>query len=276
MSAIGFIGDGWGAVAALKSLQKRWLSIEVVTGDPTVSCLLRPSDLSRKNLAEILSETVVCSGFKRILKPEQLKQKQYLNVHYSLLPKYRGMHSTVWAVLNGEEYSGCTVHLMNEYVDDGPILAQQSFGIGVKSSTEIMEACNYWVENNLSKVVMSFISGELKPTQQNKLQATWVPKRNLDDCVIDFCSTHEYLERFFRALVPPYPRPMIIYCGSRYEVSRVRLIDRPYHCTNGRIVNIDQEGVWVKSSDGLVLIQELMLAGVVKNYWFMKIGARLG
>lgn len=53
-----------------------------------------------------------------------MNKNKIINIHYSLLPKYRGYHSTVWAIINDEKYLGLTIHEMSEYIDDGDIIYQ--------------------------------------------------------------------------------------------------------------------------------------------------------
>jgi methionyl-tRNA formyltransferase len=269
-------GDGWGALAAFAALKRGFACVQVVTADEDLVACLRPNDERLSALADADADLVVCAGYKPIIPVEFLRKRQHLNVHYSLLPKYRGMHSTVWAILNGEKYCGCTVHLMNEFIDDGPIVAQFCTVTEGKTAAEIMHACNDWVRENLDVVVSDFIAGKINPVAQDKSQATWVPRRNLDDCYIDFNESSVYLERMLRALVPPYPLPRFRYKGVVYEVARARVIHRPYICTNGRIVNIDDEGVWIKVGDGLLLVSEVLCDGKPVPWSFFRIGARLG
>lgn len=262
-------------MAAFESLKRSFHCIQLVTSDDDLIACLRPSDILLPEISGAEVDLVVCAGYKPIIPADALGKMPHLNIHYSLLPKYRGMHSTVWAILNGDDYSGATVHLMNEYIDDGPIAAQFRTSTKGKTSAEIMEECNDWVQNNLDLIVLSFIKNQTNLRDQDKSEASWVPKRNLDDCFVDFNSTVLHMERMLRALVAPYPLPRFKYKDLIYEVASARVIYRPYICTNGRIVNIDDEGVWIKISDGLLLVSELLCDGKITPWSFFRIGARL-
>ncbi|MGB3739798.1 MAG: hypothetical protein WA948_10665, partial [Pontixanthobacter sp.] len=96
-----------------------------------------------------------------------------------------------------------------------------------------------------------------RTTPQDHDRATWVPRRNLDDCLIDFTENAAFLDRFFRALVAPYPLPAIQCRGVRYEVTRHRLVHRPYRVTNGRVVNLAPDGAYITIADGLLVVAEL-------------------
>lgn len=268
-------GNGWGAVAAFESLAKVFESIQIASSDNELHSLMRESDVLVSTPESANSDLVICAGYKKIIRKQDLEKKIYINVHYSLLPKYRGLHSVVWAVINGEERIGCSVHLMNEKIDDGPIIVQYETVAHKKTSADIMNECNTWVANNLAKYVVSYINGEVKPVPQERKEATWVPMRDLDDCKIDFTNGYVEVDRLLRALVPPYPQPWFSYRERTFFIVNAIAIKRPYFCTPGRVVNIDSEGVWVKISDGLLLIRELSCEGFRVEFNELRIGARL-
>lgn len=271
-------GDGWGAVAAFKSLTKLIDNLFILTNDSELIDLIRPNDSLVRSLYDLDVDYIVCAGYKPIIKPDLTDKMNIINIHYSLLPKYRGLHSTVWAILNGEDKLGLTIHLMNQYIDDGPVIYQKEIQYNSQTSTDIMEACNLFIEDNLCTIMSDFINGKIVPIKQDKSQATWVCRRNLDDCIIDFNCSISFLKRFFRALVKPYPLPMIIVRGKRYQVTDYLLIERNYHMKNGYVVNIDNEGVWIKISDGLLIIKSItdMNEHKIENTELFKIGMKLG
>lgn len=259
--SVGLAGDGWGARPALRSLQARFSALEVLSGDPEVLALLRPEDRPVGALQDFSAGTVVCAGYQPIVPAAQLRARDFVNIHYALLPRYRGMHSTVWAILNGEPELGLTIHLMNEDIDDGPILGQYRIPYAAQTSAEVMEACHAIVARELGEVVRGYLEGRIQPAPQDKSLATWVPRRNHADCRIDFRQPCEQIARAFKALVRPYPLPMLVSRGVEYEVSQAEIIHRPYLCTEGRVVNVDGEGAWIKIADGLLLVRALEREG---------------
>ncbi len=82
-------------------------------------------------------------------------------------------------------------------------------------------------------------------------------KRNLDDCLIDFDHSVRFLSLFFRALVEPYPLPRIKTKKCIVEVTKSELLERDYCMTNGRVVNIERGKVWIKISDGFLVVSEV-------------------
>jgi methionyl-tRNA formyltransferase len=278
MDRIAFAGYGHGGIVAFKSLQSRFNSIEVLTSDLEIISLLRSEDYKIKSLKDCNSSLVVCAGYHEIVSKNILKNKTIINTHPSLLPKYRGMHSLVWAMLNFEEELGFTVHLMNEYIDDGDILEQFSIKYTNQTSREVMLQFDDYVLNNLGRIVQDFLRGKIAPQKQNKTLATWTCKRNIEDCVIDFEKSNRYIRMLFKALTRPYPLPMIKAYGDLYEVVSCTVVDSQYEMHIGRVVNIESNKVFIKISEGVLVIDSLInyeTKEKVKAISLFRIGQRI-
>lgn len=250
------IGDGWGAVAVLKGLRNFSLPVSVVSNDDDVLSLAEQTEDA--DLSKFHDELLLFAGYKPIVPMAVLKRNTCLNIHYSLLPNYRGLHSTVWAILNNEDYLGATIHLMNENIDDGPIIYQYKVANDrVKTSAQYMKLFNTHISECIGQVLSDFIDEKIVPQKQDKSQASWVGKRNEKDCMIDCAKPIAYQKAFFRALVSPYPLPYIIHKEQKYVVTKVSFHPSPVQTHIGRILNIDNEGIWVKIADGYMVLQEL-------------------
>lgn len=259
MDKIILAGDGWGAVSALQSIVNCFSEISVCSTDIDVLNIAEECNLVvRDELVINEDELCVCAGYKKIITPDVVKKNSILNIHYSLLPLYRGLHSTVWAVINGENKHGLTIHLMNENIDDGPIIYQYSFEDANHTSTEIIEICNLHIKNNLASVLNKYVKGELLPREQDINFATWVCKRSVEDCLINFDWDVDAMKRFFRALVRPYPLPMICIKGRHYEVLKAEFVTKNYQMTSGRVVNKFGDKVFIKINGGLLLVESLL------------------
>ena len=251
-------GDGWGALAALDGIGLSFSDVIVVSSDEDVvkKAITKGFEISQC-IFDANAKIYVCAGFTTILNKDFLDAHRVINIHYSLLPKYRGLHSTVWSILNNETYFGLTVYVMNEFIDDGPILYQYKFRNSGQNSREVMEECNKHIANNFSRILINLINSKIQHISQNKTEATWVCKRNLDDCLIDFTQSVGFLSLFFRALVEPYPLPRLKTRKCIVEVTKSELFECNYHMTNGRVVNIESEKVWIKISDGFLIVNEV-------------------
>jgi methionyl-tRNA formyltransferase len=274
-----FAGSGHAGIVAFKSLQVEFIHINVITDDSEIISLLRSSDKKIADLNDNEIKTVVCAGYHSIITEEILNKKIIINTHPSLLPKYRGMHSLVWAMLNFEEELGFSIHLMNKYIDDGDILEQFKIKYENQTSQEIMKKFDEYVLYNLGRVVKEFLVGKIIPQKQNRDEATWVCKRNIDDCVIDFSKSNKYINMLFQALVRPYPLPMIRIKNKLYEISTYKLKEVEYEMHLGRVINIEDNKVYIKVLEGILIVQNLIdfetkkeVSNVSK---LLKIGQRL-
>ena len=256
-SSIILAGNGWGAIAAGKSLTKEFSSIAVLSDDEAVIAIANGKIIP--SLQVLDNALIVFAGYKPFVPKLVLEHNTCINVHYSLLPAYRGLHSTVWAILNNESKLGLTIHLMDEYMDNGPIIYQYAVDNDFKStSTEYMEVFNNHIEQNLGKVIKSFIEGGIKPHAQDKSKASWVGRRNVEDCRIDFSKPIGYQKAFFRALVAPYPLPFFTFRNKRYVVLQTSFHPSSVISHIGRILNIDNEGIWIQIADGYMVVKKMV------------------
>ncbi len=265
-------GNGWGAVAACNGLLKASFEVFILEQDAELEAL--GARYSETGMDALDGTLMVFAGYKTIVPSSVLEKNTCINVHYSLLPKYRGFHSTVWAILNDEPELGLTVHLMDEYIDNGPIIAQFKVENNHSdTSTMYMQEFNAYIASELGIIVKEFIDGKITPRVQDKTKASWVGKRNLEDCRIDFDQSIKYLKAFFRALVPPYPLPFFDAAGVRYHVTDVAFFPSDVVTHTGRILNIDEDGLWIKVRDGYMIVRELVDAnGARANFSAFKIG----
>lgn len=273
-------GEGWGAIAAYDGLVTEFNGLDVCSKDPEILGKLSKNDSEVPDLYSTKANLVVCAGYKLIVKKDFLLRNDVINIHYSLLPKYRGLHSTVWAILNDEEYLGLTIHKLNEYIDDGPIIYQYKIKNDcLSTATSYMHIFNKWITSNIGKILKDYLQGSIRPIPQNKDEATWVGKRNFEDCRIDFTKDHKYLKNFFRALNPPYPKPFFQVKGDTtvYMVDQADFLYRNIDTHIGRILNIDQNGIYVSSKDGYIVLKGIFLSsGERIGYNAFRIGRFLG
>jgi methionyl-tRNA formyltransferase len=252
-----FAGNGHGGVAALESLKIVCEKIFLITDDQKLVELLRPQDKRINDFIDSDVKLVVCAAYSKIIKNDILSSKIIINTHPSLLPKYRGIHSLAWAMLNLEPIVGFSIHLMNENIDDGPILEQYKVDVGDKTSKEIMDLFDVYVFENLGNVVNKFKNGEIEPKHQSLKDASWCCKRNLDDCVLNYNASHDELKAMFKVLVPPYPRPILKLGDDYYNVYESEVIKDAMTMHLGRVVNLQDGSVYIKFKESILKIKKI-------------------
>jgi methionyl-tRNA formyltransferase len=271
-------GDGAGALVLYKGLIPCVKKIFIHTNTCEIFKNMRKVDEFTNELLYSPTKTVICSAYAPIIDTETLREKEFLNIHYAPLPKYRGMHPIVWGIINNENYLGWTLHKMDQWIDSGPIIYQYKVKNDYKSSSiDYMNLFHRKVQETIGATLLNYLTGKIRPTPQDKKEATWGIKRNLLDCRVNFSYTHKEIVNLFRALVEPYPLPFIEKDGVKYFIKKYKLHNQNIKSlTLGTITNIDDEGVWIKVSDGYLVAQELCNnKGEVINRTPFKIGTRL-
>lgn len=278
------IGDGHGCIALIKGLLKQFQTFYVLTDDLAVITFAKSKGLvvveDLEHWLDQGGELVISSGYRKLVPGHVLSKGIFLNIHYALFPKYRGMHSIVWALLNGEKYVGVTFHVMNENLDAGPIIWQQKLKVRGRTSWELMMTCDGLVEHHASNIIEKFIAGKLGGRAQKEQRATFVGRRNLEDCRIDWDSWDaQYFFRVQKALVKPYPLPFFRYKGQNYALLDFEVIKAEYLEIPGHVVYIMNGLVYIKIKGGLIAVRllENSAGGAVPAVdIFSRPGARLG
>lgn len=153
------------------------------------------------------ADVVVVAAYGRILTKNELNTPKYgcINVHPSLLPKYRGPSPIQTAILNGDKVSGITIIKMDEKVDHGPILAQVKEPIfSTDTSESLYRRLFEKGAQLLPKVLKKYINGTLVPKEQDHSKATFTKALTRTDGYIDISDTisFERLDRMIRAYYP--------------------------------------------------------------------------
>jgi len=260
MAKILLAGDGWGAIAAFNSLKEsNEHELYILTTDDAWKKRLTESGNNLVTGFDDRYDLIITAGWRPIIKEEVLETRRILNIHYSLLPAYRGFHGTVWAILNNEAELGLTIHRMNQFIDDGPIVYQYRVSNNfIDTATSYMTRFNEHIQNVLLGVVNDYLSGRIPEVAQDKSKASWVGRRKPSHCAINFNQPIEYQKSFFRALSPPYPLPYFKIKDQVFEVTEVGFHDSSVYTDRGRILNIDAEGVWISCKGGYLICKKII------------------
>lgn len=168
--------------------------------------------------------------YRRMLSPALLAtaRRGALNLHGSLLPRYRGRAPVNWAVLNGEVETGATLHYMAAKPDAGDIVAQRAVPIGPDDTArEVQERVAAAGAALLDDVLPALFAGTA-PRRPNDLAAgSYFGGRSPDDGRIDLAWAAKRVHDLVRAVAPPYPGAFVDLPGGRLAVLRTRTLDAP-------------------------------------------------
>jgi len=172
---------------------KKGLDVEVV----------KDKDSFHEIIKQHKPSLVIVAGMRVILPQKTLELSNFINVHPSLLPKYRGATPIQSAILDGNERSGVTIIKMNEKVDSGPIIAQSEFYFD--SRIKYPEAEQILAKKGgelLAKKIEAILKEEITPTKQDDSQATYTKKLKKEDGKINWRESAQSIERKVRAFNP--------------------------------------------------------------------------
>ncbi|MGL5258285.1 MAG: formyltransferase family protein [Proteocatella sp.] len=119
--------------------------------------------------------------YDKLVRVENYISKKLYNIHFSLLPKYKGMYTSAWPILNNETKSGVTLHYMDRGIDTGDIIDQVEFKLDINDTAKDLYL--KYIEYSIELVKLNWndiISGNLKSKPQNKFESTYYDKFSID------------------------------------------------------------------------------------------------
>jgi len=196
--------------------------------------VLQPANLKNstgihflKLLKQKAPDLIITAAYGQILPKKILNIPKYgcLNVHPSLLPKYRGPAPIQAAILNGDKKTGVTIILMDEKIDHGKIISSSQFLISNKKITyqELSQKLAELGADLLIKTIPKWINNKIKPRPQNDSKATYTKIIKKEDGKIDWSKPAQEIERKIRAFYP-WPGAFTFFKKSN-KILRVKILD---------------------------------------------------
>ncbi len=205
-----------------------------------------PDSLRTEEFADVLSETdpdlIAVVAYGKILPKSVLDYPKYgcINVHVSLLPRYRGAAPMQRAIINGESETGVTIMYMAEGLDTGDIIAQSAFPIGPDDDFETVHDRSAEVGAALLVDTVAHIAdGTAVRTPQCDSLATYAAKIEKEDCRIDFTGSAEVLSCAIRG-VTPIPGAFAYLNGRMIKIYSVTPSDMSGRA--GEVIDLDPKG----------------------------------
>lgn len=223
------------------------------------------SEEGRAALKDADPELMVTAAFGQILSKENLSVPRYgcINVHGSLLPKYRGAAPIQWAVINGEEKTGVTTMLTDIGLDTGDILLERETEIGKdETAGELFDRLAEMGAELLKETIEKLERNELEPKKQNDAEATKCSMIKKEHGHIDFSKSEKAIHDLVRGM-NPWPCAYAMLEGEAVKIWRTRRIPtKKTGSKAGSILCADkQNGLIVKCGDGDIEILELQFPG---------------
>lgn len=200
-------------------------------------------------------ELIVVAAYGRILPPDILAYpaKGCINVHSSLLPKYRGAAPINWAILNGETETGVTIMHMADELDAGDVIAQRVTPIGEnETAEELFLRLAEMGAALLTEVLPQLAQGTAPRTPQDASLATYAPLLSRELSPMDWRRTARELHDQVRGLYP-WPAAVMELSGKRCKVLSTVVEQAQTRLGPGRVFAVDKEGLCMACGAGTVL-----------------------
>jgi methionyl-tRNA formyltransferase len=238
--------------------------------------ILQPERASDREFCEIIRDLgpdlLVVVAFGQILKKELLNIPRWggLNIHASLLPKYRGAAPIQWAVINDDVETGLSAMRMDEGLDTGPVLFQEAVRIGPEETAgELHDRLARLSGDVLLKTIEGLTENRLLEKPQDNAHATYAPKIDRSISKVEWDRSAQAISSLIRAL-DPWPGAFTIAGGREIKLFSSKVEDREGPDPDcgpaksgipGRVACRSAEGLLVETGKGVVVIREMQAPG---------------
>ncbi len=231
--------------------------------------IFQPLDVNSQSSLDLIKswnpDLITVAAFGQILSPNLLALPHYgcLNVHASLLPRWRGASPINAAILHNDSVSGVTIIRMAEGLDDGPILTQESTPIqSHETAGSLSERLSAIGADLLVKTIPLYISGDIQPLSQDQSKITYAHMLKRGNGLLDFNQAAEQLARKVRAY-SPWPGTYTYWNDQRLIIHRAQAINvtSPGSGVFTRYESLPAVG----TGEGLLVLNILQQAGKRKN-----------
>lgn len=212
-------------------------------------------------IKELAPDIIVVVAYGCIIPPQLLHVAKYgcINLHVSLLPKYRGSAPIQWAVLNGDEGTGVTIMQLDEGLDTGDILMVEPVTIGPEeTSGELFDRVSAVGAGTLVTALEKIEAGELTPRKQDNAAATMAPPLTKDMAQFDFTQDAAHIHNWVRGM-NPWPMAWFVTAGGK----KVKVTECRVAVSNGEAPGtvLSTKPLTVACADGAVQLLHVVPEG---------------
>ena len=228
--------------------------------------VLTPERLKDKDFLEDLKEwqpEIAVVVAYRILPREvfDLPRHGTLNIHPSLLPKYRGPAPLNWAIIKGERETGVSIIRISENVDGGGVVLQERIPLDPTiTAGELSDIASRMGADLIIEALSGIEEGSLRPIKQDEALVTKAPKLSREDGRIDWTRPAHEIHNLVRGL-HPWPGAFTTLRGKPIKVFESHVVNEWAKGRPGQVMKVDEEGLSVVTGDGIIVFRELQLEG---------------
>ena len=216
-----------------------------------------------KVLKDLNPDLIVVVAFGQILPKSILDIPKFgcVNVHVSLLPKYRGAAPINWVIINGEEKTGVTTMYMDEGLDTGDMILTEEFALDDEiTAGELHDIMKEEGAKVLKETIDLIEKGEAPRIKQNHDEFTYAPMMSKSLGQIDYSKSAKDIHNLVRG-VNPWPSAYTTYDNQTMKVWKTKVLSETSDKEPGTIISVDKEGIKVSTKDNVILIKEIQMPG---------------
>lgn len=214
-------------------------------------------------IKKIKPDFIIVVAYGQILSKEILEIPKYacINLHASLLPKYRGAAPINWAVINGEKTSGNTTMLMSEGLDEGDMLLKDEIIIHDNMTAGQLHDCLMESGSDLLlKTIDEYCNNLIVPKPQENEHSSYASMLNKEMALINWSDDAKYIHNLIRGL-NPWPVAFTNYKNTVMKIYEGECDKKPHNYSKGEIIEVTKDGIKVAASDGTLLIKKIQFPG---------------
>ncbi len=220
----------------------------------------------KHDVSGLKPDLIISVAYGMILPKEILEAPKfgYLNIHPSLLPKYRGASPIQAAILNGDQETGVTIIKMDEKIDHGPIVANSQFPMTNDQYTtpELSEKLAQLGANLLLEILPDWLAGKIKPQAQDEAKATYTKIIKKEDGLIDWKKSAAQIERQIRAYQPwPGAYTKLKVKSKKLKVIEAKILEKNVDKRIGEVFLTENNKLTVQTGQNALIIKKLQIEG---------------
>ncbi|MFH1565432.1 MAG: methionyl-tRNA formyltransferase [bacterium] len=232
--------------------------------------VLQPKKIKDANFIEQLKkinpDLIVVAAYGQILPREIIEMPKYgcINIHASLLPKYRGASPIQTAILNGDEKTGITIMKMDEGLDTGDIISQKETEIkNSDTAQDLHEKLSSLGAKLLIKTLPNYLSGKIKPQAQDNSRAALTKIITKKDGEIDFNKSAKEIECKLRAFTP-WPGIYTFFGDKKLKILKLKIEEQINPLIPAGKLHEAENNLIVNCGNGALILEEIQLEGKQK------------
>lgn len=219
--------------------------------------------------AELNPDVIAVVAYGQLLSQEilDIPPRWCINIHASLLPKYRGSAPINWALINGEKITGVTSMIVSKALDSGPLLLKREVPVGDDDDASMLhDKLSNAGGDLLIETLDGIRNGVLRPMPQDESEATYFPMLEKTDGLIDWNRKAEEIRNRIRGL-NPWPGTYTYLLGAMLKIFKADIISGQWPVVGGQtyksgtVLDVSDKGIVIAAGAGYLSIKELQLEG---------------